>query len=76
VKSKGLSILLGIVGLAVLCLGLGRTIADIIKSLHATGNSNTTSVSLDFSLVWLGAAAVGVALCVWSYFLYRRRVSP
>ena len=72
-KSRGLRIALGAVGLAALGLGVGHTITDVIESLHASGSSTAASVSLGFSVVWPGVAVVGAALCVWSYLLFRRR---
>jgi hypothetical protein len=73
-KSRGLRIALGVVGLAAVGLGVGHTIADVIESLHASGSSTAESVSLAFSVVWPGAAVVGAVLCAWSYLLFRRRV--
>ncbi len=72
-KSRGVGISLGIVGLAVFGLGVGHTIADIIGSIQATGSANSASVFLGFSVLWPGVAGVGAVLCGWSYVLLRRK---
>jgi hypothetical protein len=72
-KSKGLRIAFGIVGLLLLVLGLAGTIVEGIKSLHASAFSNAVTVSLGVSAVWPGLAVVGAILCVWSYLSARRR---